>query len=514
MDVEIEYINVSLFNPKTQEEKQRPFPVIFPDKLATAMLEHSEERFRDTFLGEGGDATMYWQHIRTHCEWFRGHPAFNRNPENDGKMIALSLYGDEVQSFRNTEGGLVACIGWSTDFGAGRGPLSRYFLVCILPEHYTTKRTFHDIYKALAKCVAHMCDESVQHPWTEKGYSFIYSSTQGDLKWLNDQFSFHNSRANQFCTMCQCCKNHIDISMTLGDFRPTAHHIQTRLDHDGWAASIGMNPADWHPILEIPGCRADRFMHDVLHSQLLGTGKVLNGSVLTFLCESGYFQPFKMGFGKYDLCLDSRLREAYGNFCSWKKMMGIDVNQPRFTCARLGRRMRTHYPCLSAKGAASKALSFWLSELATEHANRVGASQLDKTVATCALSYGEVLRLLDVLPALLTHEQAVEFREKGLLHLQCYSALNRMSQAQQSQRGHGVQNKALWLLLPKHHHFHHMLDETVSSQVNPSWCTLLCAESWIGIMGRISRTCHRSSLSLRALQKYKLVLALHLQSQR
>lgn len=505
-------MQVPLYNPKTQQSKVQNFPCIFPDKLAAALLAESEELFQYVFFGKSLDPAEYWTHQLRHSKWFQRHPASER--ENFSQMIPLSLYGDEVQSFRNTEGGLVACIGWSSDFGAGLGPLSRYFLICAVPEHYTTKDTFKAIYSAVAARLSKMCDEHEVHPWTQYGYSFMYSSTQGDLKWLNDQFGFHNSRADEFCTMCSCVKYHpTDISMTLGDFRESARHKETRLDHEAWAANLDdMTPEEYHPIFSIPGSRADRLMHDVLHSQLLGTGKVTNGSVLTFLSEAGYFGPFRQpGFGKYDLCLEAVLKPAYGHWLDWKKAHGLSVNQPRFTVARLSRKGKTSYPSLSSKGAASKALSFWLGDCTREHAQRQDASSLDKLVATCMWSYCEVLRMLDEFPTVMSMDQANEFHRVGSLHLQTYGHLNGLSQKQQHVRQHNAENKALWQLLPKHHHMHHMVDEVRQSRINPSWYTLLCAESWIGYMGRISKTCHRSTLSLRTLQKYKLVLALHVQ---
>ena len=112
-------------------------------------------------------------------------------------------------------------------------------------------------------------------------------------------------------------------------------------------------------------------------------------------------------------------------------------------------------------------------------------------------------------PVVLSESQAAEFYQKGMRRLEIYGYLNSLSAAQARVRGHGVLNKALWLLLPKHHHFMHMLEDARICKINPSWYTLLCAESYIGQMGRLARGCHRASLHLRALQRYKLLLALH-----
>ncbi|CAL1171746.1 unnamed protein product [Cladocopium goreaui] len=90
------------------------------------------------------------------------------------------------------------------------------------------------------------------------------------------------------------------------------------------------------------------------------------------------------------------------------------------------------------------------------------------------------------LPVLLSDDQANELYKKGMQHLEIYGYLNSLSAAQAGVRGHGVLNRALWLLLPKHHHFMHMLEDARTSKINPSWYTLLCAESYIGQMGRLN----------------------------
>ena len=110
---------------------------------------------------------------------------------------------------------------------------------------------------------------------------------------------------------------------------------------------------------------------------------------------------------------------------------------------------------------------------------------------------------------ILSEEQVQDFYKKGMQHLEVYGFLNSLSAAQASARGRGVLNKALWLLLPKHHHFMHMLEDVRDFKINPSWYTLLCAESYIGHIGRLSRGCHRASLHRRALERYKLLMALH-----
>lgn len=157
--------------------------------------------------------------------------------------------------------------------------------------------------------------------------------------------------------------------------------------------NLGQSPTDYHPIFGISGCRLERFMHDVCHSQLLGTGKVCNGSVMVYLCEIGFFGGWR--FGQYTNSMSQCLRVAYRQFNEWKSNMKLQVTQPRFTPSRLSRVQRNTYPCLSSKAAASKAITFWLCECAIENGRKASATELDKHVANCIWTYAKVLRSLD-----------------------------------------------------------------------------------------------------------------------
>ena len=501
--MQIDTCKVPLFNPKTELEFERALDVLYPDVLAEAIFNHSEDLFCKLFFA-GTDAAQYWQHCEQYAPWWREHPASKVEPPKRGKLIPLSLYGDEVQSFRNTEGGVVSVLAWSSDLSAGQPPLSRYFPISCIPDHYCVDRTYIELFKNVAKRLQVMCDpEQHEHfAWSAKGYQFVYSSTQGDLKWVCEKFSLHNYRKNGFCSRCACCKNHEDLGMTLGCFDINSTHRTTRINHEGFFA--GIVPGDFHPVFSIPGARLERVLHDVCHSQLLGTGKALNGSVLTFMVEAGRFGAWQGGV--YQTVVNSLLQRAYKDFNHWKKEKKLNVTQPRFTASRLSRPGRTSYPSLNSKAAAGKAISFWMCDRMCEWAKREESTELDKQVAHCIWSYCEVLRIMDEAGPLLTREQGDELFTKGMQHLKLYSHLNAVSS---TCRGAHSLNRALWMLLPKHHHFEHMLDDASETLINPNFYTLLCAESFIGQMGRVARTCHRSSLTLRVLQKYKLLLALH-----
>ena len=246
-------------------------------------------------------------------------------------------------------------------------------------------------------------------------------------------------------------------------------------------------------------CRLERFLPDLMHAGLLGSAKCHNGSVLTFLIEASCFGD--LGPGEYEQVMKGRLREAYRHFRSWCRDNNIRVVQPRFTPARLHRKSRASYPALSQKAIPGKAISFWLAAVSREWASRPEATLLDKAVEVCAFSYAAMLRKLDVYPFVMSPEQAQDVHDTGVLHLQTYAYLRAASS--QVRRG---QNKCLWLMLPKHHHIQKMLRTLAAECVNPNWYSLMTAESFVGLIGKLTRTAHRTTVTLRGLQRYLCIL--------
>ena len=247
-------------------------------------------------------------------------------------------------------------------------------------------------------------------------------------------------------------------------------------------------------------------MHDCMHSQLLGTGKISNGSGIVYLCESSFWDPFQPS-GTYPDALQYSLRLAHKDFLAWKKGLGLNVTQPRFTCARLSRKGRQSYACLSCKASPSKAVAMWVATRSVEHAQREAASDMDELVATCLKSYAMSLRLMDNADLILTEDQAEQFYALTLTHLQTFALLNKQSRALTGRQAVG---KNLWLLVPKHHHLFHAALKVKSERINPKASALFAGEDFVGRISRIARMTHRSTVSERVLLRYLALIHLQL----
>ena len=285
--------------------------------------------------------------------------------------------------------------------------------------------------------------------------------------------------------------------MQLGNFREDAKHRETRFTHETYLEDTADTPALRSVLFSVPGARHDRFLHDSCHGQLLGTGKVCNGSCLVYLLERGFFGSFPAR-GQYGPNLQVLLRKAYSVFRPWQRDNNFQRTQPRFTPARLHRTGRHCYPCLSSKAHPSKVLTFWLTAMADRQAKKEDATPLDKQIHICMYGYARSLQIMDQHGLILPPEAAKEFYDVTMLHLRVYADLR-----EQSSRVQGKElNRSLWVLLTKHHHMMHVAEDTLNTHTNPRIYSLLCAESFVGSIGRISRACHRANVSTRVAQRY------------
>ena len=145
------------------------------------------------------------------------------------------------------------------------------------------------------------------------------------------KFKLHHYQrlADEFCSMCSACKKHDDVRRTFTDFRESSLHKQGRKSNTAYMAS---KPLEDLPVPMVnAGVHLCRFLHDTTHSQLLGTSKVLNGSVLTYLIEVGEFGQFPAR-GFYEHAFQGLCRPAYLNFKAWLKRHNLDCDAAAVHC--------------------------------------------------------------------------------------------------------------------------------------------------------------------------------------
>ena len=122
-------------------------------------------------------------------------------------------------------------------------------------------------------------------------------------------------------------------------------------------------------------------------------------------------------------------------------------------------------------------------------------------------AYSSMLKMISKSHHILSDEEARQFFTFTIKHLQCYRWLHAYGrEVALNQPG-----RHSWLLLPKLHHMWHLAHDTLKVRVNPGMVMLLSAESFVGVMGRIARATHRSTVSVRTLERYLAKLHLVLE---
>ena len=171
-----------------------------------------------------------------------------------------------------SEVGTCSVVAWTPDLAYANESIIRYFPMCVWSEHSATDHTYSDVMQHITERFRTMTDPEVLHEWSGSGYCFIFHSVQGDLKWFNEKYALFDFR---------------------GDFRLTAKHRESTPDLTRFHE---MSPPS---IFSLPCMGPQRVRHDILHSQLLGTGKISNGSGKVYLSEAGFWcSPFQVRGGE------------------------------------------------------------------------------------------------------------------------------------------------------------------------------------------------------------------------
>ena len=182
--IKIDHAKVRLFDPTSSSIYETDMPMLDPVALATAIWACGQEVFEAVFLGNEGPAgaDSFWRNAKLHCSWFRDNKT---PPENYRGLVPLSLYGDDVQAYRNSDPGAISLVAWTTDFGHSNEAMLQNFLTAVYSEYTACEHTYSDVLDYLLKRLDYMCDPQVNHPWHAAGFKFLLAGVRGDLKWLN-----------------------------------------------------------------------------------------------------------------------------------------------------------------------------------------------------------------------------------------------------------------------------------------------------------------------------------------
>ena len=200
---------------------------------------------------------------------------------------------------------------------------------------------------------------------------------------------------------------------------------------------------------------------------------------------------------------DEALAATKADMNTWFCNRGMSAPPGMFTLRSLNREHTTTYPELSSKFKAAhvKNMIHYMAELTHR---LVGTSFRSQTRATLFWALSRFVHVLDTAGRWLTEREISEAQEAGFLFLACYGKLAQLALAR---------DEKLWKLKPKLHYLaHHFLD--LSNSWNPRFTHAFLEEDFLGKVVRLGQRCHRTTISLRFLQRYILLQATRWQRRR
>ena len=121
-----------MYNHNLGETEWQQIPVIFPDDMAVALYKQGGSIFRKVMYGDS-DPVAFWTHCIEHSQWFKDHP-LSKYPNYNG-LIPISVYGDDVNTFRNSEVGACSVVAWTPDLAYANESILRYFPMCVCGQN-------------------------------------------------------------------------------------------------------------------------------------------------------------------------------------------------------------------------------------------------------------------------------------------------------------------------------------------------------------------------------------------
>ena len=374
---------------------------------------------------------------------------------------------------------------------------SNRFLFGCLPKHWYTHdkdHVFTDLMTAAAREALFMSTTGVTDPFSGKTYWCMMLGMVGDWPWLaksgglNRTFNHVQKRTNVrnppagICHLCQAGQDHVAYE-----------EINTR--RPAWLNTVNVQspfgqPSAFEVVPHPPGKLAEMWKYDAFHCFHLGVGRQFLGSYLALLSE------FHEGGN-----IDERFNSLSADYMSWCKTNKRNTHVKRLTKELISWPKTTVYPVGAwSKGDLTTTLMEYVEDRYKDEAFTDNPLLQKSREATSAVNM--FFRLIFSRGLFLNRDDASLAANLALQFLRRYSFL-----AETALR----QSRALYILQPKCHAFHHIaISMYLSSStpqvryiLNPLGYSTQCDEDFVGRPSRLARRTKVGKVQVRrVLQRY------------
>ena len=258
------------------------------------------------------------------------------------------------------------------------------------------------------------------------------------------------------------------------------------------------------PLSSIPGAQHPAFIRfDLMHMLPHGCARNFVASVICMMAgPMTLFLP--QGGGQSRNSKESRLEEAYSHFQSWLDCTGGHVRDMKeFSADNLGWQQNRSYPEMTCKASDCNLLIKWLIDFLTS--TPFAQNWILDTALTGLQGADEFMRLAYTGDRVFWN---ADRQRRGKAYVGMF--LHSYTQLQVYWHGQGW---TLFKIVPKSHyvaHWHEALAECLRDQqewaISPGAFSTPILEDFIGVVSRIGRTSHPSSVARTTIYKYLVQL--------
>jgi hypothetical protein len=495
--VELYMVEVTIVDPGSLGFTTARLPLLLPHELFASLHAAGDTVWMKGVLGRGGQQALkvFWDELQ-HMEWVQRHPGV-ADWERRGTLIPIGFYGDGAQ-FTKEES--MTALTWSSLMGTGPS-LDTRFLITAVPTTWLAPTTLDEIFAVLAWSFAAMLDgfyPPVDHkgcawksgPRAEVagtllagGYRAGWAESRGDWDW---QVKCYRLRGWSHNSCCHLCDATVDGALVYTNFSSDAPWRGTLVSHDVWMAAAEEHQHGLCPLCAVPGWHLQSIKIDTMHTLCLGLGRHVNGNLVLELCAEGVY-----GRGPRS----DKLKRCWLEFRHWCANNGVSCSQKCFTKERV-RLVQTDHPELRTKAWNSRLFSAFLAHKLGTACPLEGNGALR---ATLAWAVAEFYLVMEMEGRFMSGEGVQRLAFAGQAMLQVYHAL-----AQEAAEN----GRAMYGLRPKMHMLSHLIAQVETDKVNPRFFHCFKDEDMIGRTVKVAAKCHRTTISLRMMERYMLRLCL------
>lgn len=326
---------------------------------------------------------------------------------------------------------------------------------------------------------------------------------RGDWEWMVTAFRFRSFNSASFCWLCDAEQTG---PLAFTDFRPTAAHRETLIDHNGYLLGCAADRVQPSTLFECPGLQLKHIAIDTMHAGDLGVFQDAIGSLFSLEVAN---KDWHRNRANGCIWLNAALGRYYTANPELTRLTPLSLSQLTSSAAGGG----TPYPTLRAKAAMTRHAAEFARILAYQHRDGTATRPPFKFRDTHRLagrSEEHCNLVVQAMEGLAQYHRSCS--EQPFRPGQCKSAMLSFLQAMAALHDlwrHGLSERESaaqpWKLRVKAHMLQHLVCDQLQLWGSPSafWCYR--DEDFVGAVKRIAgKSRHPATLEVRVAEKLML----------